>query len=270
MSLDSFILPWLFGVTILSSLGLSIAWIKSSSDAPVGAKGEQGVVGPVGPTGPSGPRGLPGAQGPQGMVGPKGPPGVLPTSGNIVIGNTSTNSTISLNGVVSVKNTSNSGNGVLLIQTAVNGDGYIRAGQNGTGTEDLYLGTQSTNHVIINNNGNVNFTGDITCNNISGNNISGKQLLLYSSSATLNGTAVVGSSYLTNGTQTISSTACNTASIILLTRVSGGSGGPPVQYGNLTVSATYDGSFVVTSFDGSLPPQVATTDNGLFNWLIIN
>lgn len=265
MSLHSFVLPWLFGVTILSSLGLSIAWIKSSADSGVGIKGDPGVVGPAGPTGPSGPRGLPGAQGPQGMVGPKGPTGALPTSGNIVIGNTSTNSTISLNGSVSVKNTSNTGNGVLLFQTAVNGDGYIRAGQNGTGTEDLYLGTQSTNHVTINNNGNVDFTGDISCKNITGT-----QLLLNSSSATLAGTAVVGNSYLTSGTQTVYSTACSTTSIVLLTRVAGGSGGPPVGYGVLTVTA-YDGNFVVTSYDvSSSPPAIVTVDNGLFNWLIIN
>jgi hypothetical protein len=68
MHIDSLILPWLFGVTVLSSLGLSIAWIKSSSDSNVGIKGEQGLVGPAGPTGPSGLRGLPGSQGPQGMV----------------------------------------------------------------------------------------------------------------------------------------------------------------------------------------------------------
>ncbi len=43
----------------------------------------------------------------------------------------------------------------LLLSSATNGDGYIRAGQNGSGSEKLYLGTQSTNTVTITSAGNV-------------------------------------------------------------------------------------------------------------------
>lgn len=43
----------------------------------------------------------------------------------------------------------------LILQSAVNGDGYIRAGISGAGTENLYLGTQNTNTVIITPAGNV-------------------------------------------------------------------------------------------------------------------
>lgn len=56
---------------------------------------------------------------------------------------------------VEIKNPDNSGNGFLLLQTDVNGDGYIRAGQNGAGTEKLYLGTGSTNTLIVTPSGNV-------------------------------------------------------------------------------------------------------------------
>jgi hypothetical protein len=54
-----------------------------------------------------------------------------------------------VNNGTSIKNSSNTGNGVLLLQTDVNGNGYVRAGQNGTGTETLYLGTQNANTLII-------------------------------------------------------------------------------------------------------------------------
>lgn len=54
-----------------------------------------------------------------------------------------------------VKNQDNAGNGVLILQTDATGSGYVRAGQNGSGTENLYIGTQSTNSMVVTATGNV-------------------------------------------------------------------------------------------------------------------
>jgi hypothetical protein len=50
---------------------------------------------------------------------------------------------------VEIKNPDNADNGVLILQTDTSGNGYVRAGQDGTGTERLYLGTQSTNTIVV-------------------------------------------------------------------------------------------------------------------------
>lgn len=71
--------------------------------------------------------------------------------------------TINTNGL-QIDNPNNSGSGNLLLQTNTSGDGYIRAGQSGSGTEHLYLGTQTTNSVDISPNGNVSITGNVTAN----------------------------------------------------------------------------------------------------------
>lgn len=56
---------------------------------------------------------------------------------------------------VQIDNPGNSGSGNLLLQTDTYGNGYIRAGLGGEGTEKLYLGTQSTNTLSIFPTGNV-------------------------------------------------------------------------------------------------------------------
>jgi hypothetical protein len=61
-----------------------------------------------------------------------------------------------------VKNQNNSGNGTLLLQTDTSGNGYVRAGYSGGGSENLYLGTQALNSVTIAPSGNMSVTGTIT------------------------------------------------------------------------------------------------------------
>jgi len=56
---------------------------------------------------------------------------------------------------VHIDNPNNSGTGNLILQTDTSGNGYVRAGLNGSGTEKLFLGTQSTNTVTITPSGNV-------------------------------------------------------------------------------------------------------------------
>ena len=80
------------------------------------------------------------------------------TNRSYITTNTSTGSRseLVLSGAdVEIKNPDNTGNGVLMLQTDISGNGYIRAGQNGAGTEKLYLGTGSTNTVTVIPNGNV-------------------------------------------------------------------------------------------------------------------
>jgi len=56
---------------------------------------------------------------------------------------------------VQIDNPSNSGTGNLILQTDTSGNGYVRAGLNGSGTEKLFLGTQSTNTITVTPSGNV-------------------------------------------------------------------------------------------------------------------
>jgi hypothetical protein len=65
-----------------------------------------------------------------------------------------------------VKNQDNSNNGTLLLQTDTSGNGYVRAGYSGSGTENLYLGTQALNSVTIAPSGNMSVTGTITASNL--------------------------------------------------------------------------------------------------------
>lgn len=74
----------------------------------------------------------------------------------------SPNTTITANAAaVYVDNPSTPSSAILLLQSAVNGDAYIRAGQNGSGTEKLYLGTQSTNTITVTPSGNVGIYNDV-------------------------------------------------------------------------------------------------------------
>jgi hypothetical protein len=69
---------------------------------------------------------------------------------------TGTRSELVLSGAdVQIKNPDNTGTGVLLLQTDTSGNGYMRAGSSGAGTEKLYLGTGSTNTIITIPSGNV-------------------------------------------------------------------------------------------------------------------
>ena len=65
-----------------------------------------------------------------------------------------------------VKNQNNSGNGTLLLQTDTSGNGYVRAGYSGGGSENLYLGTQALNSVTIAPSGNMTVTGTVTGSNL--------------------------------------------------------------------------------------------------------
>lgn len=70
------------------------------------------------------------------------------------------------NASTEIKNPDNADNGTLLLQTDTSGNGYIRAGQGGTGSEILYLGVQNNNILTVASSGNVNITGTVTGSNL--------------------------------------------------------------------------------------------------------
>lgn len=65
-----------------------------------------------------------------------------------------------------IKNQDNVGNGTLLLQTDTSGNGYVRAGYNGSGTENLYLGTQGVNSVTVTPQGSMNVVSTLTASNL--------------------------------------------------------------------------------------------------------
>jgi hypothetical protein len=73
---------------------------------------------------------------------------------------------ILVNGGTEIDNQDNSNNGTLLLQTDTSGNGYVRAGYSGSGTENLYLGTQSVNTVTLTPQGNMTVTGTVTGSNL--------------------------------------------------------------------------------------------------------
>lgn len=73
-------------------------------------------------------------------------------SGNYITTNNSSGGTAALtlvNNGTFIKNPGNAGNGAILLQTDLSGNGYLRAGQNGGGTEGFYIGTGSTTVLAI-------------------------------------------------------------------------------------------------------------------------
>lgn len=152
---------------------------------------------------------------------------------------------------VEVKNPGNTGNGVLVLQTDVSGNGYIRAGSGGSGTENLYLGTGATNRITITPAGNVGIgtvaptttlqvTGTLSCTG----NFTGKS----TGTVTANNTTPV----------TVSDANVTANSIILLT-VKTATG---ANAGEAYVSATSVGvSFTIDS---------GAADTSVYNYMILN
>lgn len=152
---------------------------------------------------------------------------------------------------VDVKNPGNTGNGMLILQTDASGNGYVRAGSGGSGTENLYLGTGATNTVTVTPSGNVGIgnvaptsklyvDGSLTCTG----NFTGKS------------TGIV----TANNTSAVSVTNANvTANSIILLTVKTATGANAGQaYVSSTTAST---SFSIKS---------GAADTSVYNYMILN
>lgn len=79
--------------------------------------------------------------------------------------------------------------------------------------------------------------------------------------------AVIGTATLTNGTETVNTTACDVTSYILLTRLGIGAS---TALGELRVSNQGANNFTVVSAQPATPASTETGDESAFHWMIVN
>ena len=125
---------------------------------------------------------------------------------------------------------------------------------NGT-TGTLNLGSVCTTAINIGNSSN---TTTITSASLA---LTTKKITVPAMPATSN--SCFGTAQLTSGTATITTSACTTSSLVFVTQAGGGT--HTVVKGVTTVS---NGSFIVSAL--ATNSSVDTTDNGFFNWFLVN